>query len=86
MVQCYSGSTYPERPRSFTWHGTHYEVCDIIDRRRQPAGVGFLVRCSPGNSVFDLFYNETTDQWQIQPQGSIEHKERPHHHPVIQGD
>jgi len=86
MVECYAGSTYPERPLSFTWHGTHYEVCDIIDRRRQPAGIGFLVRCTPGNALFDLFYNETKDQWQIQLKGSTVINENPHQSSVTQGD
>ena len=77
VVEAYAGSTYPEQPRAFQWENQHYEVQAILDRRREPAGVGFLVRCKPGNALFDLFYNSIQDKWHIQPQGFNETLEKP---------
>jgi len=77
-VACYAGSTYPERPLSFRWEGTAYRVQETIDQRRQPDGVGFLVACSPDGAVFDLFYRQVEDDWQIQPIGSVQIGEKPH--------
>lgn len=71
IVECYAGSTYPESPRALTWQEQRYRVEEIIQRRREPAGVGFMVRCSPGDCLFDLFYLIEEDQWQIQPKGCM---------------
>lgn len=74
-VECYAGSTYPEKPRVLEWEGQRYFVDVILERRREPHGVGFLVRCIPerykasGTSsavIFDLFYDLEEEQWQIQ--------------------
>lgn len=64
-VECYAGSTYPERPLAFTWEGQRYEVQEVIDRRREPEGVGFLVRSATSDTLFDLFYSTESDSWQI---------------------
>ena len=73
-VECYAGSSSPESPRALTWEGQRYVVEEIIKRRREPHGVGFLVRCLPDNTVFDLFYLTEEEQWQILPSGSaIDH-------------
>jgi len=69
-VECYAGSMYPERPKAFGWGGRRYEVVEIIRRRQEPEGVGFLVRCTPEERRFDLFYNQTENQWQITPKGA----------------
>lgn len=74
-VECYAGSTYPESPRAFTWMGQRYIVEEILQRRREPTGAGFIVRCSPGDSLFDLIYLMEEDQWQIQPKGCMIIKE-----------
>jgi len=66
-VKCYAGSEYPERPKSFAWEGQPYEVQMILHRRREPDGVGFLVRCTPGERLFDLFFIISEDQWRIDP-------------------
>jgi len=66
-VECYAGSMYPERPKAFGWEGQRYEVMEIIQRRQEPEGVGFLVRCAPEERLFDLFFNQTENQWQITP-------------------
>ena len=70
-VECYAGSTYPEKPRALEWKGQRYLVEAILERRREPHGVGFLVRCKPELStssaaIFDLFYLIKEEQWQIQ--------------------
>ena len=65
-VACYAGAAYPEDPRRVTWQGRHYTVDQILQRRRTPEGVGFLVQCSP-DQVFDLFYLTLQDRWRIQP-------------------
>ena len=70
-VECYAGSTYPETPRAFTWDNHRYQVIEILQRRRTPTGIGFLVRCNPGSSLFDLFYTIREDCWQIQPEGYL---------------
>lgn len=70
-VECYAGSTYPESPRALEWEGQRYTVQGVLERRREPRGLGFLVRCSPGERIFDLFYLTEADEWQIQPTGPV---------------
>jgi hypothetical protein len=77
VVECYAGSTYPERPRAFHWEDQRYEVQSVINQRREPAGVGFLVRCSPDDALFDLFYQTDENTWQIRPKGFVNQKEKP---------
>jgi hypothetical protein len=69
-VECYAGSTYPESPRALEWEGQRYTIQVILERRREPRGLGFTVRCIPGERIFDLFYLTETDEWQIQPASS----------------
>lgn len=85
-VECYAGSSYPEHPRAFVWGGQRYKVKEIIQRRREPNGVGFLVRSSPSEMLFDLFYDITTDQWQIKPKGSVMIDSQDQHQTHSQGD
>lgn len=68
-VEAYAGSSYPETPRALKWEEQRYFVQEILDRRREPEGIGFLVRCIPGNALFDLFYQQAEELWQIQPKG-----------------
>lgn len=82
-VECYAGSTYPEHPRALTWENQRYQVCDIIQRRREPDGVGFLVRCAPDDMLFNLFYLTKEEHWQIQPIGSAYSNQKD---PQIQGN
>lgn len=63
-VRCYSGQSYAERPKSFTWEGIEYEVAEI---EREWRGVGtknFRVR-TKDNKLFQLCYNESQDQWSL---------------------
>jgi hypothetical protein len=76
-VECYAGSSSPETPRAFTWDGQRYRVQAVLNRRREPNGLGFLVHCTPGEAIFDLFYLIEADQWQIQPKGFIIDEEEP---------
>jgi hypothetical protein len=66
-VSCYAGAANPEHPRAVTCQGQRFTVDKILQRRRTPAGVGFLVQCSPDWVFFDLFYLTCEDRWQIQP-------------------
>lgn len=61
-VECYSGHTYAQRPRAFTWRGQRYQVEAVERTWRTPQGLCFLVRTSEG-SVFELVYNEHEDVW-----------------------
>ena len=70
-VEAYAGSTYPESPRALIWEDCRYEVQEILHRRREPQGVGFIVRCNPDQAMFDLFYESEKEEWQIQPKGFI---------------
>jgi hypothetical protein len=70
QVACYAGSSYPEAPHAFDWEGQRYTVVKILERRREPHGIGFLIHCIPGDQLFDLFYLLETDEWQIQPKGA----------------
>lgn len=66
-VESYAGATYPERPKAFHWDGQRYHVQEIIQRRREPEGTGFLVRCDLDEKYFDLFYNSIENRWRITP-------------------
>ena len=68
-VEAYAGGSYPESPRALIWEDRRYEVQEILDRRREPHGIGFLVRCSPDQALFNLFYESENEEWQIQPKG-----------------
>jgi len=70
-VECYAGSSYPEKPRAFDWDGQHYIVKEILNQYRAPSGIGFLVRCRPGESIFTLFYKIPEEVWQIRPESSV---------------
>lgn len=66
LVECRSGYTYPECPVAFFWLGDRLEVERIESEWRSPDGKGFRVQARNGQ-IFDLFYIELYDQWQISP-------------------
>lgn len=72
-VQAYAGSTYPEKPRALEWEGQHYQVEEILHQGREPEGLRFLVHCSPGDRLFELYYSLIDDDWLIQPKGMYKH-------------
>ena len=63
-VDCYSGHTYAEEPRSFLWEGIEYEVKEIEKAWLEPGERHFQVR-TKDNKVFQLCYNETEKQWSL---------------------
>ena len=63
-VNCYSGHTYAERPRSFLWQGMEYEVEEIEKEWLEPGKRYFRVRTGD-NKLFQLCYNETEQQWSL---------------------
>jgi len=66
-VKAYAGSSHPETPRSLSWEGQTYLVQATLERWREPYRLGFLVRCTPGETLFELYYLIEEDQWQIRP-------------------
>ena len=65
QVECYAGSSYPEKPRFVVWEGQRFTVKAILNQHREPDGIGFRVLCQPDQVVFDLFYHMDTDTWEI---------------------
>lgn len=62
-VECYAGSSYPQRPRAVEWQGERLIVDRIEAQWRQPEGFGFLVSTTDGQ-VLELFYFVAQDVWQ----------------------
>ena len=67
-VKCYSGHKYAERPLSFTWQGTEYEVAEIEGEWQQPGERCFQVR-TKDNKKFRLCYNEARNEWSLSQLG-----------------
>ena len=63
-VNCYSGHTYAERPKSFEWEGREYEVEEIERAWQEPGERYFQVR-TKDNKLFKLCYNEPQNQWSL---------------------
>lgn len=64
VVNCYSGHTYAERPKSFHWKGTEYEIEGIERAWQEPGERHFVVR-TQDNKLFQLCYNETHKRWSL---------------------
>jgi len=64
-VECYSGQTYPERPRAFQWEGERLEISEIQSRWRTPQSTHFQIRTEDGR-IFELIYHESKDLWTIE--------------------
>lgn len=64
VVECYSGEMYAERPLAFHWQGERLEIVQIETRWQSPEGRYFRVRVKD-ERIFDLFYDETLDKWQV---------------------
>jgi hypothetical protein len=63
-VECYSGYTYAQEPRAFTWQGERRMIEAVERAWRTPEGPCFVVRVG-GNGRFQLLYREHVDQWSI---------------------
>ena len=65
-VECLSSASYPGTPTAVTWDGERHIIGAIISRSQSPRGHIFRVRTTDG-LVFELFYNNATQVWQITP-------------------
>lgn len=63
-VNCYSGHTYAERPRSFTWEDTEYQIEEIEKEWLEPGKRCFQTRTGD-NKLFKLCYNEVEESWSL---------------------
>jgi hypothetical protein len=63
-VECYSGQTFAEEPRTVIWQGQRYAVSRVEQRWRTPDGPGFCVRSEDG-CRFELHYHEARDGWTV---------------------
>jgi hypothetical protein len=63
-VNCYSGQSYAERPKSFILEGVEYEIEEIEKEWREPEERCFRVR-TRDNKHFQLCYNESQDRWSL---------------------
>ena len=64
VVECYSGHTFSQRPKAILKDNVRLEIEVIETEWRSPQGKFFRVKTSDG-SIFVLFYDETSDSWQI---------------------
>jgi hypothetical protein len=63
-VLCHSGHKYDERPDSFLWRGTLYDVESVVAEWREPRGHLFRVH-TESNKRFDLCYDDEADRWTL---------------------
>jgi hypothetical protein len=63
-VECYSGHTYAQEPRAFTWRGRRYVVQTVERAWRTPEGPHFVVRTEEGNT-YELTYDKVGDAWSL---------------------
>jgi hypothetical protein len=64
LVECRSDLNYADTPLAFYWEGKRLKVDELLESWRTPQGKGFRVKAA-GNQVFELFYDEGKDAWQI---------------------
>ncbi|GAB4523129.1 MAG: hypothetical protein Fur0018_05710 [Anaerolineales bacterium] len=67
-VSSYAGFRYPERPRSFSWHGIQHVVEKVLSEWRTPEQHCFRVRCVNG-ACFELHYWLQDERWVVIPPG-----------------
>jgi hypothetical protein len=62
-VECYSGSTYAQEPRTVVAaDGQRCAIVEVEQRWRTPDGPAFRVRTEAGDRL-DLCYFESEDRW-----------------------
>jgi hypothetical protein len=64
LVECYSGYTYPERPKAFHWQGERLEITQILRSWQAPCGICFLA-LTTGDQTFELCYDESSLLWSL---------------------
>ena len=62
QVECYSGHSYAQEPRAFTWQGQRRVIIAVERAWRAPSGPCFRVRTEDG-TYFELAYDEHVDKW-----------------------
>lgn len=62
QVACYSGHSYAQEPRAFTWQGRQQVVAVVERAWRTPSGPCFRVQTEDG-ARFELVYDEGADRW-----------------------
>jgi hypothetical protein len=65
-VECYSGHTYAQEPKTVIWGECRYPVVQIQQRWRTPEGPAFFVVTETG-MWFELHYHEIEARWTIRP-------------------
>jgi hypothetical protein len=63
-VECTSGHTYAQEPRTVIWQGCRYAVTAVVSRWRTPEGPAFRLETTTG-VLFDVQYHELEDVWMI---------------------
>lgn len=64
QVQCHSGCQYADRPASFVWQDTKYEVKVVEKQWLEPGERHFIVR-TMGEKRFEICYHEREDSWSL---------------------
>ena len=64
QVECHSGYTYAQRPKSLVWEGERLEIKEIQGEWQTPEGKRFQVVTGDGG-VFELFYSEKEETWYV---------------------
>lgn len=64
-VECYSGSSYAQRPTALHWQGQRLAVPEVLRTWRTPGGPGFDVIVVDGRR-FRLEWYEPADVWKVQ--------------------
>ena len=66
-VECYSGYTYAQEPKTLEWGEQLFEVVRVVKRWRTPTGPVFRVEVTASQSqvpkLVDLHYLELEDRW-----------------------
>jgi hypothetical protein len=64
-VECRADLDYADTPLALVWDGRRLVIDEVLARWRIPVGKGFRVR-TVENRLFELFYDETKEDWHIQ--------------------
>jgi hypothetical protein len=64
VVECYSGHTYAQEPRTFWFANQRRSVTMVRKRWREHTGPCFQVLADDAHA-YVLAYNETTDRWSV---------------------
>ena len=63
-VECLSGHTYADRPITLITAGQKRQIVEVLARWQIPGARFFRVQVDD-RSVFELCYDEMSDEWQI---------------------